>query len=158
MMRIRGIIGAQIFAVIVLLGSTGLFAGLCKNDQLWFSRESNLNLKRIISPGTRHTYSISFDRDNINNLRVTKNVTLAELRNSVQAASKLHWIGKSTANKLIRRLQNAEAALAKSQNKTAKDELNAFIKEVNGWNWLPINKKAAEMLADDAQTLIKQWK
>ena len=33
-MRIRGIIGAQICAVIVLLGSTGLFAGLCKNDHV----------------------------------------------------------------------------------------------------------------------------
>lgn len=125
------------------------------SGNLWFSQGTNLNLKRIISSGMVHTYSISFNGDDINKLKVTKDVTSGELKTGIQIAFDLTWIDSDgVLNSLIQELENADSALARGQTNSAVNELQAFINEVEAQKGRHINKEAAEILADDARTLI----
>ena len=100
---------------------------------------------------------MSFNRDDINTLNVTKDVTSGELRSSIQVASDLNWIdNKGILNSLMKKLENAEAAFARGQIKTTINELNAFINEVKAQKGKHIKEEAADILINDAQSLIEQ--
>jgi hypothetical protein len=128
-----------------------------KNDKIWFSNDSNVNLDRIVSPGKVYTYEVSFDHNDINNLHITKEVTSSELKTSTQAASDLNWIdNKGVLNSLMQKLENAEAAFARGQDDSAVNMLNAFINEINAQRGKHIKAEAADMLISDAQAFIQK--
>jgi hypothetical protein len=115
------------------------------NGKRWHEFESNLNLKRIVSSGTVHTYDVSFDHDDINNLHVTKELTSGDLKTSIQTASDLNWIdNKGILNSLMKKVEH--------------NQFNAFINEVEAQRGKYIKKEAADILINDAQTLINQIK
>lgn len=127
------------------------------NGGRWHSDE--LNSERIVSPGTVHTYKIYYDSEDINNLKAKKIVTFEELKTSLQVASSLHWINNTgTMNKLMTRLQNADAAFAKGQTRSLRTKLKGFINEVKAQRGKHIREEAADILINDTETFIKQWK
>jgi hypothetical protein len=145
------IFASQVGGYLMSLGVDDVSGGV------WSGEEANMNLDRIVSPGTVRTYSIHFDHDNINNLHVTKIVTSGELKTSIQVASDLNWIDNDgVLNSLQQKLVNAEAAFVRGQTKTTINELNAFVNDVKAQKGKHIKEEAADILIDDAQTLINQ--
>jgi hypothetical protein len=114
---------------------------------------------RIISPGTVHQYSISFDRDNVNNSQIHKIVSIQEIQEGLRIALNLKWIdNQGIFNSLNQKLDNAKSAARRGKIEATLNLLEDFINEVNAQRGMHIRKRTADILIDDAQSYIEQLK
>ena len=92
---------------------------------------------------------------------VTFSVT-ANIQSLVDGLKRFYAEGKITNsgiyNSLLKKLTNAQASLKKGQTKTAINQLNAFINEVQAQSGKHINANAASLLIADARWVIDDLK
>gem|GEM_PF-1555279 len=126
-------------------------------DQNQNDRDIWNNIRRITSPGTIHNYEISFNRADVKKFTITKVVSHQEIKDSLTLASNLNWIdNKGILNSLTKKIENADAAYKKGQINSSINLLQAFINEVEAQKGKHIASAAADILIDDANSLIKQ--
>jgi len=125
------------------------------NDQN-FNHERMLNIGRIISPGTVHCYQINYDISDANKSTVKKVVSHKELKDSLQTAFKLTWMDdKRILNELVTKIERADSACKRGDRDSAINILQTFISEVEGQKDRHIAGTAADILIDDAKSLLQ---
>jgi len=82
----------------------------------------------------------------------------SDIRQDLDLCYKIGWItNKDIYNSLSKKIDNAEKQADKGKSKTATNNLNAFINEVDAQRDKHITKDAAVILVEDAEALIRKW-
>lgn len=119
-------------------------------DRLFFKDETDIISKNVV-----HLYRLDYDPANAEATKITKEISHSQVQQCLQTAFDLKWIDNGgVLNSLMQKIKNDEAVFARGQRNTEVNELQAFINEVEAQKGRHIKKEAAEILADDARTLI----
>jgi len=81
--------------------------------------------------------------------------TPSSLKQDIELSRKVNWLSNDGIMKsLLSKAVNIEKSISKGKKDTAKNQLNAFIKEVKAQDEKHIHKDAATMLIEDAEYMI----
>jgi len=117
----------------------------------------SVTLEGITSLGNVHEYNLIFDPTHIENCQAKKLLTPEGIKTCLRSAFNLNWIdNKGILNSLTKKMENADAAYKRGQTGTAINILQAFINEVEAQKGKHIASTAADILIDDANSLIQQ--
>jgi hypothetical protein len=126
------------------------------NDQK-FNHERILNPGRIISSGIIHHYLIDYNISNAVESKITKKVSPQEIKSSLQTAFSLAWIDdKNTLNDLVTKIERTDSAVKRGKRDSAINILQTFINDVGARKGKHIAGTVADILIDDAKSLINQ--
>lgn len=121
---------------------------------------TNVVASGIVDSALSVTFRFKYDYNSRENTVLEKVVFDTTLRQDLELCYKIGWINnKGIYNSLLKKVENAESAHQRGQNKAARNILNAFINEVKAQQGKKIDDYAAEkILIYDAEALIKQWR
>lgn len=86
---------------------------------------------------------------------ITRVVSPAILKWHIELVYRMGWIDSEGVMKsLFKKAEAVEASIAREQNKTAKNQLNAFMNELNAQHGKHLNDNAMSMLSRDVQFLL----
>lgn len=83
----------------------------------------------------------------------------SSLKQDISLSRKIGWIeNDGIMNSLLKKAEAIEASIAKGKNDTAKNQLNAFVNEINAQKGKQIDEKAVKVFLEDVQYIIDQLK
>lgn len=86
---------------------------------------------------------------------LTRVATPSSLKQDITLSRKIGWIDNDgIMNSLLKKVEAIEASIAKGNKTSAKNQLNAFINEVNAQKGKHISDKAIKILLEDAQCIL----
>ncbi len=86
----------------------------------------------------------------------TRIATPSNLKQDIALSRKIGWIDNDgIMNSLLKKAKAIEASISKGNKTSAKNQLNAFINEVNAQKGKHISDKAAKILLEDAQYILE---
>lgn len=139
------------------INSGGYEVNISILDQNLDCRNILETIRRVTSPGTIHNYRISFNRADVNKFTIIKVVSPQEIKSSLQTAFSLAWIDdKKTLNDLVTKIENTDSAVKRGKRDSAINILQTFINEVEARKDRHIAGTAADIMIDDAKSLINQ--
>ena len=115
--------------------------------------------KGISSYGIESNYQLNYHTDPDSEIVAEKVVnSCSDIRQDLDLCYKIGWItNKGIYNSLSKKIDNAEKQADKGKSKTAINNLNAFINEVEAQRDKHITEDAAVILVEDAEALIRNW-
>lgn len=132
---------------------------------------TDFNFEGVIDKGLTSRFQFTYNSDPAKPAgTATKVVTLSSLKQDIILARKVkgiweidgkypkldYWINNNgIMNSLLKKADAIEASIAKGNKTSAKNQLNAFINEVNAQKGKHISDKAVKILLEDAQYMME---
>lgn len=116
---------------------------------------SSLDFTGIIDKDRTAKFKITYNPDPASEPGVGARIaTPSSLKQDITLSRKIGWIDNDgIMNSLLKKVDTMEASIAKGNKEAAKNQLNAFINEVNAQKGKHISDKAAKIFLEDAQYL-----
>jgi len=120
----------------------------------------SLDIEGVTDKGLSSKFQIIYNSDPAKKPGDLKRVaTPSILKQDITLSRKIGWIeNEGITNSLIKKVEAIEASIAKGNNDTAKNQLNALVNEINAQKGKQIDEKAVKMFLEDAQYIIGQLK